>query len=84
MHAHQNTQPHTFSLSLMLTHAMEEPMEEPEPVEFSEGYMPRYQGLCSQAPKDVDASLLGQTIMYQLTSPSGWFPAKSKKPDKQK
>ena len=58
---------------------MEEEMEEPEPVEFSDEYMPRYQGVCSQAPKDVDASLLGQTIMYQLTSPSGWFPAKCKK-----
>ena len=59
-------------------------MKEPEPVEFSEECMLGYQGVSSQAPKDVDASLLGQTIMYQLTSPSGWFPAKCKKQDKQK
>jgi len=63
---------------------MEEPMEETEPVQFPEGYIQRYQGVCSQTPKDVDASLLVQTIIYQLTNPSGWFPAKSQKLDKQK
>ena len=86
MHAHQNI-PSQFSLSLSCLHIVTSEGGADggdRACAVSRRVYTAIPGVCSKAPKDVDASLLGHTIIYQLTNPSGWFPAKSKKLDKQK
>jgi hypothetical protein len=60
-------------------HDTEDEEEEEEMVPWSEDYMPHFQCIVEHAPKTVDSSLVGRTIMYQLTTYGGWFPAKVKK-----
>ena len=53
--------------------------EEEVVVPWSEDFMPHFQSVVEEAPNVLDTWLVGRTIMYQLSTPAGWFPAKIKK-----
>jgi len=48
-------------------------------VPWSEDLRPHFQSVVEEAPSALDTWLVGRTIMYRLSRPAGWFPAKIKK-----